>query len=270
MNTQAMINSQVKHSKVFDLRSLQRTCAGCAYGESCLSGQLSPAARAQLAGIVRRPHTLHRGEHLFWPGGKFESIYVLRSGAVKTYILDQSGTEQITGFYNPGDWIGLDAFGKGAHPSVATALADTALCAIPFAEIDKLCASEPILRQHLWRSLSQATQDSQAHAMLLADKPAEQRIATFLVELCDRKQNSGLAAEEFDLNMSRADIANFLGLATETVSRWFTRLQQLNLIIVNGRRIALCDSASLRRIAVGLNARDLERQGDVHFGCFSH
>jgi CRP-like cAMP-binding protein len=126
-----------------------------------------------------------------------------------------------------------------AHPSAAIALAHTALCAIPFTEIDKLCASEPTLRQPLWRTLSQVTEDSQAHAMLPADKPAEQRIATFLMQLFDRKQTAGLAAEVLELSMARADIANFLGLATETVSRWFTRLQQFNLIFANGSHIAI-------------------------------
>ena len=119
---------------------------------------------------------------------------------------------------------------KGRDPSAAIALAHTALCAIPFAEIDKLCVSAPTLRQPLWCTLSQVSEDSQAHAMLPADKPAEQRIATFLMQLFDRKQTTGLAAEELELSMARADIANFLGLATETVSRWFTRLQQFNLL----------------------------------------
>jgi CRP-like cAMP-binding protein len=67
----------------------------------------------------------------------------------------------------------LDAFGTAANPSTAIALADTAFCAIAFVELDKLCASEPGLRQHLWRRLSQVIQDSQAHMLLLTDKPAE-------------------------------------------------------------------------------------------------
>ena len=57
---------------------------------------------------------------------------MLRSGAVKTYILDRSGAEQITGFFSPGDWVGLEAFGRRTYPSAAIALADTTLCAIPF------------------------------------------------------------------------------------------------------------------------------------------
>jgi CRP/FNR family transcriptional regulator, anaerobic regulatory protein len=181
MNMQVMINPQIQRRAVYNVRTLQRACTGCIHSKSCLPGHLTPGARAHLSAIVRRPRTLRRGEHLYWPGAVRGCIYVLRSGAVKTCILDQCGDEQITGFYGPGEWVGLDAFGKGSDTCAAVALADTALCALPFGEIDKLCATEPNLRQHLWCSLCQATEDSQAHAMLLADKPAEQRLAVFLV-----------------------------------------------------------------------------------------
>ncbi|HKH20998.1 MAG TPA: helix-turn-helix domain-containing protein [Gammaproteobacteria bacterium] len=252
MNAQAIIKAQAVGGVVRNIRSLQRACGGCIHSQSCLPGNLTSAGRAYVDGLVRHPRTLRRGEHLYWPGANFESVYVLRSGAVKTYILDPSGIEQITGFYGPGDWVGLDAFGAAANPSAAIALADTALCAIAFVELDKLCASESDLRQHLWRRLSQVIQDSQAHALLLTEKPAEQRLASFLVQLSDRQRTAGLTAGDIELSMGRADIANFLGMATETVSRWFTRLQQLNVIFANGRHVLIRDCAALRHIATGL------------------
>jgi CRP/FNR family transcriptional regulator, anaerobic regulatory protein len=88
--------------------------------------------------------------------------------------------------------------------------------------------------------------------VLLADKLAEQRLASFLVQLSNRQRTAGLMAGDIEFSIGRADIANFLGMATAMVSRWLTRLQQLDLIFANGRRILIRDCAVLRHIAAGL------------------
>lgn len=115
---------------------------------------------------------------------------------------------------------------------------------------------------HLWRSLAEAVQASHTHAPLLADNPAEQRLASFLVRLSERNQAVGLAGDEPELSIRRVDIANFLGMTTETVSRWLTRLQRLRAIVVEGRQVTICDCLKLRSLAVGTEPRRVI--GDGH------
>lgn len=250
------MNAQPRFGTVSELRPLQpRTlqpgCSGCTQRESCFPDRLAAAVRATLAGQIQRVRTVRRGEHLFWPGAKAESVYVLRSGAAKAYILDASGVEQITGFFAAGDWVGLEGLGGGVHAGAMVALADTAVCAIPCAELDTLCASEPALRQQLWRRFCEMLHASHAHALLLANKPAEQRLASFLIRLAGRARAAGVTTGSFELSMPRADIANFLGMATETISRWFTRLHRMGLIAIDGRRITIRDRVRLQCLADG-------------------
>ncbi|MGH8502722.1 MAG: Crp/Fnr family transcriptional regulator [Gammaproteobacteria bacterium] len=263
------MNAQLKFSAVSDRRSLQPralqpTCSGCTQRESCLPDTLAPPACARLTGAIRRLRSLRRGEHLYWPGATAEHVFVLRSGAVKSYILDPSGLEQITGFFAAGDWLGLEGFGSGVHASAVVALADTAVCAIPCAELDMLCASEPPLRRRLWRALAEMVQTSHRHALLLADKPTEQRLTSFLIELAERAQAAGHAGNTIELSMPRADIGNFLGMATETVSRWFTRLHRLGMIAIDGRRVTLADRVRLQRLAAGAEPYEaIHRRGST-------
>ena len=106
------------------LKFSQTTCScnDCMSRECCLGSQLTALAESQPAALVRHNHTLGYREHLFHAGDKPEALYVVKSGAVKLYLMSEDGSEQVVAFYMPGEVLGLDALGTGVHRSSAVAL----------------------------------------------------------------------------------------------------------------------------------------------------
>lgn len=213
-------------------------CQNCALHRFCLPAYLDEAETARLEGIIKRNYPLHKGDHLFRAGDAMQHIFALRSGALKTYLLDKDGTEQITGFVLPGELVGLDAFGSSTSPSYAMALETSLACTIPLTELEELAGCMPHLRKQLLDSLSRELHVEQEH-LTHSRECAEQRLSSFLLNLSARFSRRGLSAAKFILPMSRGEIGNYLGLTTETISRLFTRYRQQGLIELDGREIEL-------------------------------
>lgn len=220
-------------------------CHDCTLNRLCLPARLQQAEVAQLDHIIKRSRPLHKDQHLFRAGEPAQHIYALRTGALKTYLLNQDGTEQITGFVLPGELIGMDAFGRAAFPSYALVLETSLVCAIPLVELEDLAGSIPNLRKQLLNTLSQQLYGKQEHLSHTRES-AEQRLAAFLLNLSSRYSQRGLSALNLILPMSRGEIGNYLGLTTETVSRQFARYRQMGLIESRGREIRLTDMPALR------------------------
>lgn len=222
----------------------QMNCHHCPLKQLCLPARLGEEEITRLEQIIRRNRPLQKGDHLFRAGEPVQQIYALRSGSLKTYLLDQDGTEQITGFIMPGELVGIDAFGRSSFPSYAMALETSLACTIPLAELEELAGSIPNLRKHLLSTLSRELHGEQEH-LSHTKGSAEQRLAAFLLDLSRRYSNRGFSALNFILPMSRGEIGNYLGLTTETISRLFTRYRQLGLIESQGREIRLTDIRGL-------------------------
>ena len=222
----------------------QMNCHDCTLNRLCLPASLQDGEITQLEHIIKRSRPLHKYEHLFRAGEPVQQIYALRTGALKTYLLDQEGTEQITGFVLPGELVGMDAFGRSCFPSYAVALETSLVCTIPLAELEELAGAIPNLRKQLLHTLSRELHGEQEH-LSHNKESAEQRLAVFLLNLSARYSKRGLSALNFILPMSRGEIGNYLGLTTETVSRLFTRCRQLGLIESTGREIHLTDVHAL-------------------------
>lgn len=214
------------------------SCHDCTFKRFCLPAYLDEAQTARLESIVKRNRPLHKGDHLFRAGEAMQQIYALRSGALKTYLLNQDGAEQITGFVLPGELIGLDAFGSSLFPSYAMALQTSQVCSIALTELEALADTIPPLRKQLFNTLSRELHLEQEH-LSHNRASAEQRLSLFLLNLSARYSRRGLSALKFILPMSRGEIANYLGLTTETVSRLFTRFRLQGLLAVQGREIQL-------------------------------
>jgi CRP/FNR family transcriptional regulator len=225
----------------------QMSCHDCTLNRLCLPASLQQAEIAQLEHIIKRSRPLHKYEHLFRAGEPVQQIYALRTGALKTYLLDQDGTEQITGFILPGELVGMDAFGRSSFPSYALALETSLVCTIPLAELEELAGSIPNLRKQLLNTLSRELHGEQEHLSHTRES-AEQRLAVFLLNLSARYSKRGLSALNFILPMSRGEIGNYLGLTTETVSRLFTRYRQMGMIESLGREIRLTNAQALCRL----------------------
>jgi len=203
----------------------------------------------QVDKAVKRGKPLQRGQDLFETGTAFSSLYAVRSGAIKAYHIDENGDEQVIGFFLPGEILGLDAIDTQVHVSSAKALETSAVCEIPFPQIEELSHVIHNLQAHMYRLLSREIRLDQELQMLLGKKTAEERIGAFLLNLSMRYEQRRLSSTRFRLPMARTDIGNYLGLAVETVSRVFTRFQKNGLLKVEGKEVEIIDHHQLCEIA---------------------
>lgn len=215
----------------------------------CVPQSLTPEEIDLVDSKVQRGRAVQRNKHVFEDGQQFTSLYAVRSGAIKAYSVDQNGEEQVIGFYLPGELFGLDAIHNDAYVCSAKALETSAVCELPFAQVTELSAKIHNLQAHMYKTLSKEINIDQQFHRLLSKKTAEERISTFLQNLSERYQRRKLSPTSFRLPMSRTDIGNYLGLAVETVSRVFTRLQQNGILKVDGKELQILDLGKLCDIA---------------------
>ncbi len=212
-----------------------------------------PAGRDAIAvrpqdSLIRSDRSLERGERLFRAGQALDAVYLVRDGALKTVTLAKDGEEQVLGFHLPGEMLGLGALATGRHRSEAVSLTASRVCEVPFAELGHLAARSPSLQQQLLRVMGQGAARDQDRVEMLIRRQAGERIALFVQGLLERYRLAGRSAVELVLPMSREEIGRFLGLARETVSRGFSRLQEDGVIAVSGRRVRILDPVALSRL----------------------
>ena len=221
-------------------------CSACAFSQTCLSHGLDKRALIDLHALVEHLGPFHTGEHIFREGDPFEAIAAVRAGTVKTYVVDRDGHEHVLGFHLPGEVIGLNAIDGEHYPCNAVALDTVMLCRYSFTKIAVLATQLPGLQKQLFRLMSR---DIGRAALLSGDWSADQRMAAFLIALSRRLAARGFSPHRFQLKMARTDIANYLSLAPETVSRVLRRFQQDGLLHVDRRELELIDSAQLESLA---------------------
>lgn len=239
-------------------RTLNVSCTDCSLNPICLPVAVKEKELDELDSIIKRSRPMKKGEHLFRASDPFASIYAVRSGTIKTYSVTEDGEEQVTGFYLPGEVLGIDGISTNFHSNSAKALETAAVCEIPFEKLELLSAKIPTLQRHFFQLMSREIQADQQLIMLLSKKSAEERIASLLLSISTRHAKRGLSANRFRLPMSRNDIGNFLGLAVETVSRVFTRLQKQDVIYVDGKEVEILNMQSLCHMSNGMDDDDLK------------
>ncbi|MDE2196320.1 MAG: helix-turn-helix domain-containing protein [Gammaproteobacteria bacterium] len=221
-----------------DLQRLRKVCSSCSLAELCLPMGLSRSDVERLDRIVQPTGPLHTGEHIYRVDDPFEAIYAVRSGYIKTYLVDESGREQVLGFHLPGELVGLDAIYPNRHQCNAIALDTVTVCKLPYGDIASLATQVASLQNQIFRLMSKDIGGSHA---LSGDFTAEERVASFLMSISSRLHLRGYSATDFILAMTRRDIANYLRLATETVSRVFAKFQDDGLIAVDRRNIRVLE-----------------------------
>ncbi len=171
-----------------------------------------------------------------------EYLYKVISGAVRTYKVLNDGRRQIGAFYLPGDIFGLE-IGE-VHSFSAEAIVECKVMLIKRSSVVALAGRSHDVANQLWTMTAKELQRAQAHIMLLI-KTAQERVAGFLLEMASRAP----AGNTVELPMSRQDIADYLGLTIETVSRTLTQLENSAAISVpSSRRIVLRNQAALNRL----------------------
>ena len=232
-------------AEVFDLDRLRRSCAQCSLHVLCLPAGIGGRDLEQLDEIVRTRRPLGKGDTLFRSGQALGSLYVAREGAFKTVAIDAEGEQQVVGFHLPGELMGLDAMGTGKHACEAEALSPASVCEIPMGQLEAVCRQVPGLQHQLLRIIGQGINRDQTHMEMLGRRQAPERLALFLHGLSERYRQLGRPADQFMLPMSREDIASYLGLVIETVSRTLTKLQDEGIIAVRGRQLKILDRMRL-------------------------
>ncbi|HET6632872.1 MAG TPA: helix-turn-helix domain-containing protein [Rhodanobacteraceae bacterium] len=221
-------------------------CRTCAFAGACLAVGYGKPELAALHCLVEHVENYRAGDHVFRNGDSFRAIYAVRSGTVKTSLVDRDGREQVLGFYLPGEVIGLNAIYPDHFPCDAIALEDASFCRFSFPAMSALAARMPAVQQHLFRLISKELGTA---SLLAGDHTADERVAAFLVDLGQRYAARGFSGTEFTLSMSRGDIANYLRLAAETVSRVLSRFRSQGLVHIEGRHVELLQVERLRELA---------------------
>jgi CRP/FNR family transcriptional regulator len=229
-------------------KKFEVTCSGCNMREMCLTQGMHADDMRLFENVVYARRRVKRGEALFGAGDEFKSVYAVRSGFFKTSLVDGEGREQVTGFSMGGELLGMDGIGTGRHNGGAIALEDSEVCVLPYALIEEMAENSPALRRQLHAVLSREIVRDHGVMMLLGSMRAEERLATFLLNLSRRFTARGYSSSDFHLRMTRDEIGSYLGLKLETVSRLFSRFHEDRLIEVQQKHVRILDSAGLGQI----------------------
>ena len=231
------------------LHDYQVNCGNCRLNSICLPLALENDDIEQLDQIIQRSKPLQKSQHLYREGDDFQSVFAVRSGALKAYKTTDDGREQVTGFYFPGEILGMDGISNNAHASSAKALETAAVCEIPFTSLEKLSSMMPSLQRHFFQLMSHEITEDQQLITLLSKNSADERVSSLMLSISARNARRKLSATQFRLPMSRVDIGNYLGLTVETVSRVFSRMQKMDILRVDNKEIKILDLPGLQAMA---------------------
>ncbi len=244
LNTRSAGGAQTRCSHDYQI-----SCTNCRLNGICLPLALDLHEVEQLDEIIHRSRPLQKGEHLYRQDQPFTSVFAVRSGSIKAYAITDCGQEQVTGFYFPGEVLGMDGIAKNKYASSARALETAAVCEIPFDKLGELSQRLPSLQRHFFQLMSQEIAEDQLLLTLLSKNTADQRIATLMLSISARNKRRKLSAANFRLPMSRTDIGNYLGLTVETVSRVLSRFQKMGMLAVDNKEITITDAEMLQAAA---------------------
>jgi len=205
---------------------VKKSCAECSLAEICLPAPVPLTERVRLDHLVKSRKTLARGENLFAAASALKAIYVVHSGAIKSFIDDEDGNSQILGFHLAAEVVGFDGLSDDRHRVHISALEKTSLCEVPIERLMDLTAQIPSIQRQLLRIASREIGRDHDHMMIVGRQRTPARMALFLLDISQRFQGCEDDGADIRLLMSRYDIANYLGLVVETVSRLFTRFSE--------------------------------------------
>ncbi|MCH8951169.1 MAG: Crp/Fnr family transcriptional regulator [Proteobacteria bacterium] len=226
------------------------TCAGCAAGKIGFCANLGDTAIELIAGISR---TLRIGKSRIIAREEQApmSALVLRSGVIKVSHTLFDGRQQIVDFLTTGDVL-IQHEGNGKVSVTAEATTDVDACEVSLADLEALCNDTPELAQSMLGAVLCEIGRKNQQVMMLGRKRADERVASFLLDFSERAARRGAPRERLNLPMSRAEIADYLSLTTETVSRAFSLLRAEGIVrLPKPHQVEICDISRLQEIAGG-------------------
>lgn len=233
-------------NKITQLKALDSICHRCKVRNLCSANILSASERKKFSDVTIHDERWDRGQHLFYPGDRLRFIYIVHSGSFKTYITNVNGDTQIIGFYFQGDVIDLNISDHAEQNYGVVALETATVCKIPLTEFEEMEEQYPALSNALLKLMSREIILKQRMMLAMSKMTAEQRVADFLVHMSTENKSRGHSPVIFNLSMLRSDIANYLGLAFETVSRIFKAFQNKDIISVERHQVSINDFEALK------------------------
>lgn len=246
----AMVHSDALRVVSQRLGALPAPCDSCDVRERNLCAALEPAEIAELTRILTEAQIPPHGT-LFREGEPADYVMNITRGAVKLYKLLADGRRQILGFRFAGDFIGLTPGPEHAYS--VEALSETRVCRFPRRKLDLLRERFSRIDTRLLELSMEELAATQEQLVLLGRKHAEEKLVSFLLLLGQAQVRRGEPGEPIVLPMNRSDIADYLGLTIETVSRTFTGLRKRRLIALDDTtHVRVLDRAALEGMAAGL------------------
>jgi CRP/FNR family transcriptional regulator len=223
-------------------------CQGCEVRDKAVCGVLDCDGLEQFRNLGWTLK-LGTGQTLFHEGDPATRVFTVTRGTLKLYKLLPDGRRQVTGFMHPGDFLGMSM--DDEHAFSAEALEDAQLCWFPRNRFDDFVEEHGSMERELYRMAAHELAAAQQQMVLLGRKTATERLASFLLLLPGRsKQVPGRAANFVSLPMSRSDIADYLGLTKETVSRVFSAFRRDRLIRLHAtHEVEILDGGGLEQLA---------------------
>ncbi len=224
-------------------------CTACTVRHLTICAALDEAELARMSAIISSME-FSPGDPLFDEGEPADYVFNVTAGAIKVYKLLADGRRQMTGFLFPGDFLGLA--NEETYAYSAEAVTHTALCRFPRRKLERLLEEFPRMERRLLGMASHELAVAQEQMLLLGRKTAKEKVASFLLMLSRRAEQRGQNGDPVAVPMTRADIGDYLGLTTETVSRTFTQLRQSGMIsLLPGGKVHLNDRSRLEEMAEG-------------------
>jgi CRP/FNR family transcriptional regulator len=209
---------------------------------------LSPAELQEMETMSHGGRDAAR-EVLASQGAAAENVFTVTEGVVRLYRLLADGRRQVLGFALPGDFLGLSLF--DVYGFSADAVTDTTVCRFPRKAFVSYVDQRPHLMRRLHEFASHELSLAQDQMVLLGRRNADERVAAFLIALRDRLRRLGHSSPSLPVPMSRQDIADYLGLTIETVSRTFTKLAKAKFIVIVPDGVRLLRENMLEQLAAG-------------------
>jgi CRP/FNR family transcriptional regulator, anaerobic regulatory protein len=227
----------------------QNPCGACTIRSLTVCSALEHDELRRLADILQT-NRFDAGCTLFNEGDAAESMYNVTAGTVKLYKLLPDGRRQITGFLMTGDFLGLSV--NDSYAYTAETVTAATLCRFPRRKVDVLLEEFPRMQRRLFSMAANELAAAQDQMLLLGRKTAKEKICSFLLMLSQRAVRRGHKENPVYVPMSRSDIADYLGLTTETVSRTFTQLKTKGVIsLQEGNKVQIGDIDALYDQAEG-------------------
>jgi CRP/FNR family transcriptional regulator, anaerobic regulatory protein len=226
----------------------ESSCSRCYVRNVCLPSGLSPNTMVDLDDLTSEKRRVVRGEALYSKGDTFNAIFAIRSGSFKSVAATGGGETKVTGLHLPAEVLGLDAINSRVHGYDAIALDHAEVCVITYRRLTSLALRRPDLHQRLLCILSADIARDGGLVLRLAGMPAKRRLAAFVLGLSMRYRALGYSATRLSIRIQRKDLASYLGLTPETVSRVFAALKRERLIDMHLREIHVRDFSGLSEL----------------------